>query len=129
MKKMSQEGSRPPAPGAREYPLHRIKATVTIKISRTVRDHITSSTCLNEPIDRTLRRLLKLKIPLGDFPPRTPRAPQENPPSTTTVKVTQEVHDYITTRAKWNESIDDTLRRMLKLKPAAPATAPQRRVK
>ena len=93
------------------------RATVTVKISRLVRDFITKSTTEDEPIDRTLRRLLKMKIPPGIFPQRTPRESSKNPPETTTIKVTVEVRDYITSKAHWNESIDQTLRRLLGLKP------------
>lgn len=102
------------------------RATVTLKISRTVRDHITTRTTLNEPIDRTLRRIFKLKIPVGLFPARTPRNPQRNPPSMTTIKVTEEVRDYITGKARWNESIDQTLRRLFNL-PASDEAVTERR--
>jgi negative regulator of replication initiation len=33
----------------------------------------------------------------------------------TTVKVTQFLRDFIASKAKWNESIDYTLRRLLKM--------------
>lgn len=93
-----------------------LKATVTVKISRIVRDYITSSTIQDEPIDRTLRRLLKLHIPAGVFPQRAPREMCDAPPDTTTIKVTEEVRAFITGQAHWNESIDQTLRRLLHLK-------------
>lgn len=93
-----------------------LKATVTVKISRIVRDYITKSTIVDEPIDRTLRRLLKLNIPAGVFPQRAPRKMFGKPPGTTTIKVTEEVRAFITGQAHWNESIDQTLRRLLGLK-------------
>jgi ribosomal protein S21 len=93
-----------------------LRATVTMKISRIVRDHITASTILDEPIDRTLRRLLKLNIPAGVFPQRAARKACEAPPDTTTIKVTEEVRECITSQTHWNESIDQTLRRIFKLK-------------
>ena len=96
------------------------KSTVTIKVSKSARDHIQKSTDLNEPIDRTLRRLLGLKITPGDFPPKgKPRKNHYNnrrkSPVMTTVKVTQFLRDFIAGKAKWNESIDHTLRRLLKM--------------
>lgn len=102
------------------------RATVTVKISRVVRDYITKSTTLNEPIDRTLRRLLKLKVQSGVFPQRTPRETPKTPPNTTTIKVTEEVREFVTSRAHWNESIDQTLRRLLGLKLNGVATASRR---
>lgn len=93
-------------------------STITIKISRTVREHITESTDLSEPIDRTLRRLLGLKITKGMFLPR-PKDPEEDvkrPALLTTVRITSELHEFITKRARWNESIDTTLRRLLRIK-------------
>lgn len=103
-----------------------LKATVTVKISRIVRDYITKSTILDEPIDRTLRRLLKLKIPAGVFPARAPREMVDEPPDTTTIKVTEEVRAFITGQAHWNESIDQTLRRLLGLKCENGAVAARR---
>lgn len=91
-------------------------ATVTVKISRVVRDYITKSSSLNEPIDRTLRRLLGLKVQPGVFAQRSPRETPKTPTSTTTIKVTAEVREFITSKANWNESIDQTLRRLLGLK-------------
>lgn len=95
------------------------KSTVTIKVSKSVRDHIQKSTALNEPIDRTLRRLLGLKIMPGDFPPkgklRKNHYSVRKSSVMTTVKVSQSLRDYIASKAKWNESIDHTLRRLLKL--------------
>jgi ribosomal protein S21 len=92
------------------------KATVTVKISRTIRDYITERTIQDESIDRTLRRLLKLTIPVGTFSQRSPRETCDKPPETTTIKVTKEVRDYIVGEAHWNESIDQTLRRLLGFK-------------
>lgn len=122
MKQMPQqpESKAPPEPKSQ-------RATVTLKISRAVREHITRSTTLNEPIDRTLRRIFKLKIPVGVFPARTPRDPRKNPPSMTTIKVTEEVRDYVTGKARWSESMDQTLRRLFNLPPDEPV--PQRRAR
>jgi hypothetical protein len=92
------------------------KATVTVKFSRTLRDYITERTIQDESIDRTLRRLLKLNIPVGTFPQRSPRKTCGKPPATTTSRVTKEVRDYIVGEAHWNESIDQTLRRLLGFK-------------
>lgn len=36
-------------------------------------------------------------------------------PDVTTVKLSREVKDWITDRAQWNESIDNTLRRLLSI--------------
>jgi hypothetical protein len=36
-------------------------------------------------------------------------------PSTTTVKVSRFLREYITAKAQWNESIDHTIRRLLGL--------------
>lgn len=95
------------------------RSTVTMKVSKTVRDHIQKSTSLSEPIDRTLRRLLGLKLVPGDFPPKgKPRKNRINGKRSsvmTTVKVTEQLRDFIASKAKWNESIDHTLRRLLKL--------------
>lgn len=96
------------------------KSTVTIKVSKSVRDYIQTKTNLNEPIDRTLRRLLGLKIMPGDFPPKGKLRKnhynkRQRSPVMTTVKVTQFLRDFIASKAKWNESIDHTLRRMLKM--------------
>jgi ribosomal protein S21 len=102
------------------------KATVTVKISRVVREFIAKSTSLNEPVDRTLRRLLKLRIPVGVFPARSPRETPKNPPSMTTIKITEEVRDHITSKARWNESIDQTLRRLFNLKSDAETVSSRR---
>ena len=95
------------------------KSTVTIKVSKTVRDFIQDSTKFNEPIDRTIRRLLGLKIVPGDFPPkgklRKNHYSVRKSSVMTTVKVSQFLRDHIASKAKWNESIDHTLRRLLKL--------------
>lgn len=102
------------------------RATVTVKISRVVREFIAKSTSLNEPVDRTLRRLLKLRIPVGVFPQRTPRETPKNPPSMTTIKITIGVRDHVTSKARWNESIDQTLRRLFNLKSDAEPVSSRR---
>lgn len=124
MKQMTTEPATPK--GSREQKVHR--ATITLKISRPVRDYITRSTTLNEPIDRTLRRIFKLKLPVGVFPARTPRDPRKNPPSMTTIKVTEEVRDHITGKARWGESMDQTLTRLFNLLPTDDPVS-QRRAK
>ena len=102
------------------------RATVTVKISRVVREFIAKSTSLNEPVDRTLRRLLKLRIQVGVFPARSPRETPKNPPIMTTIKITEEVRDHITSKARWNESIDQTLRRLFNLKSDAEPVSPRK---
>jgi len=95
------------------------KSTVTIKVSKPVRDFLAESTDLNEPIDRTIRRLLGLKIVPGQFPPKGKlRKNHYNVRKSsvmTTVKVSQYLRDYLASKAKWNDSIDETLRRLLKV--------------
>lgn len=95
------------------------RSTVTIKVSKSVRDFIEGSTAFNEPIDRTIRKLLHLKILPGDYPPkgklRKNHYSVRKNSVMTTVKVTQFLRDYIASKAKWNESIDHTLRRLLKV--------------
>jgi hypothetical protein len=97
------------------------RSTVTIKVSKYVRDHIQKKTSLNEPIDRTLRKLLGLKVLPGEYPPkgklRLNHYSRRKSSVMTTVKVTQFLRDYIASKAKWNESIDHTLRRLLRLEP------------
>jgi len=89
------------------------KASITIKISRATREHIQRSTEVVEPIDRTLRRLLGLRVPKGHFEPKADGADMKRPALQTTVRISSELHAWITKRAKWNESIDTTLRRLL----------------
>jgi hypothetical protein len=94
------------------------RASCTIKISRFVRDHIEKKTTLAEPTDRSLRRLLGLKLQKGEFSLKDPypKDPDKKPVAPwTTIKVTEFLRDYITSKAEWNESVDHTLRRLLKL--------------
>lgn len=92
------------------------RAKCTIKISRLVRDHIEKKTTLAEPTDRTLRRLLGLKLQKGEFVVRVKDKNAEKPDAPwTTIKITEFLRDYITGHAGWNESVDHTIRRLLKL--------------
>ena len=126
VRKKSKGSGKPKPPMKAVCENGAMKATVTVKISRIVRDYITKSTIVDEPIDRTLRRLLKLPIPAGVFPQRAPREMCGKPPETTTIKVTEEVREFVTGLAHWNESIDQTLRRLLGLK-GANGSVPARR--
>ena len=90
------------------------RASCTIKISRYVRDYIESKASVVEPADRTLRRLLGLKLQPGLFPAKKASPPKSKIPWTT-IKITVPLRDHITSRAGWNESVDHTLRRLLKL--------------
>lgn len=96
-----------------------LRASCTIKISRYVRDHIESKADLVEPADRTLRRLFGLKLQKGEFPKKKKGdAPlRKNTVPWTTIKITVPLRDYITSKASWNESVDHTIRRLLKLEP------------
>lgn len=90
------------------------RASITIKISRVTREHIQRSTDLSEPIDRTLRRLLGLRVQKGNFAPKEePKEDGKRPALLTTVRISSELHGFITGKARWNESIDSTLRRLL----------------
>ncbi len=92
------------------------RARCIIKISRLVRTHIEDKATLDEPTDRTLRRLLGLKLQEGDFDPKSPSTKKRKKPAEwTTIKVTEFLRNYIIQCAKWNESVDHTLRRLLKL--------------
>lgn len=92
------------------------RARCTIKISRLVRDHIEKKTTLAEPTDRTLRRLLGLKLQKGEFQVRVKDKNAEKPDAPwTTIKITEFLRDHITGHAGWNESVDHTIRRLLKL--------------
>lgn len=95
------------------------RAGFTVKISRVVRDHIEDSTTLQEPTDRTLRRMLGLKLQKGDFPKKAKKAASKKVLAPwTTIKITEMLKNFITDKASWNESVDHTLRRLLKLKQA-----------
>lgn len=91
------------------------KATHSVKVSLAVRKHIVKNNRDDEPIDRTLRRLLKLPIPAGVFLRRVPRNGKR--PDTTTIKVSDDVRNFIAANGKWGESADHTLRRLLGLSP------------
>ena len=93
------------------------RATITIKISRDVREKIAAH--FDFSINRTLRRLVGFKAPRGKPERRTAREPGENgkrPALMTTARITVGLHDFITKKARWNESIDSTLRRLLGIK-------------
>jgi len=94
------------------------RAIHTIKISRFVRDHIQKKTTLIEPVDRSLRRLLGLKLQLGEFSARRPGTAKKSSVAWTTIKITELLREYITSKAEWNESVDHTIRRLLKLEQA-----------
>ncbi len=92
------------------------KASCTIKISRYVRDYIEQKAEVIEPADRTLRRLFGLKLQKGEFPPKKGSPPRRTKlVPWTTIKITVPLRDHITSRAEWNESVDHTIRRLLKL--------------
>lgn len=93
------------------------RASFTIKISRLVRDHIQKKTTLVEPVDRTLRRLLGLKLQKGEFRPLRAKAVDNGKAKIawTTIKITELLWSYIREKAEWNQSVDHTLRRLLKL--------------
>ncbi len=94
------------------------RARCIIKISRRVRLFIEEKTTLDEPTDRTLRRLLGLKVSDGVYGPKTNGSkPQKKkkPARWTTIKVTEQTRNYIINSADWNESVDHTLRRLLKI--------------
>jgi hypothetical protein len=95
------------------------RATITIKISREVREKISAH--FDFSIDRTLRRLLRFKPPRGKPQGRPPFQRSEEPDGKrpalmTTARITAELHGHITKKARWNESIDTTLRRLLGIK-------------
>jgi hypothetical protein len=91
----------------------------TIKISRLVHTHLQEKATLVEPFDRTIRRELGLAIQPGTFPKKAPAAPapkrKKAPSEWTTGKISEDTWNYITSKAEWNESVDHTLRRLLKL--------------
>lgn len=94
------------------------RASYTIKISRLVRDHIQKKTTLSEPVDRTLRRLLGLKLQKGEFSP-LPKKPsagaKKSESEWTTIKITELLWNHIRAKGEWNKSVDHALRRLLKL--------------
>lgn len=103
-------------------PIEDQRARCIIKVSRLVRTHIEQKSLLGESTDRTLRRLLGLKLQDGDSlmggavqgkPGRKKKA------AWTTIKVTDFLRAHVIGCAKWNESVDHTLRRLLKLPFAA----------
>ena len=93
------------------------RASYTIKISRLVRDHIQKKTTLAEPVDRTLRRLLGLKLQKGEFPPLPKKAAggKKSGSEWTTIKITELLWNHIRAKGEWNKSVDHALRRLLKL--------------
>jgi len=96
----------------------------TIKISRLVHTHLQKKAALVEPFDRTIRRELGLKIQPGTFPKKRIADPSlipgkdREPSEWTTGKISEDTWNYITSKAEWNESVDHTLRRLLKLEQA-----------
>lgn len=92
------------------------RARCIIKVSRLVRTHIEKKALSGEATDRTLRRLLSLKLQDGERESRSPgkRGPKKEA-AWTTIKVTEFLRSHIIQCAKWNESVDHTLRRLLKL--------------
>jgi hypothetical protein len=96
----------------------------TIKISRLVHKHLQEKATLVEPFDRTIRRELGLQIQPGTYPkkPLPDPAPKrkKKPSEWTTGKISEDTWNYITSKAEWNESVDHTLRRLLKLEQEAP---------
>jgi hypothetical protein len=92
------------------------RARCIIKISRRVRMYIEEKATLHEPTDRTLRRLLGLKLQDGEYGPKPPPPKnQKKPAEWTTIKVTEIVRAHIIKQAQWNESVDHTIRRLLKI--------------
>lgn len=92
------------------------RARCIIKISRLVRLYIEEKATFDEPTDRTLRKLLGLQVPQGEYGPKEPAPKKRKKPAAwTTIKVTEATRNYIVNSADWNESVDHTLRRLLKL--------------
>lgn len=87
----------------------------TIKISRMIRNYIEKAATLSEPADRTLRRLLGLTLQPGEYRPKSRKPSDKAAVPWTTIKVSASLRDHITGLAKWNESVDHTLRRLLEL--------------
>jgi len=55
--------------------------------------------------------------------PKPPPPPVEEEHATVPVRVSPTVHQFIITKAKWGESIDRTLRRLLKIPEGAKKSA------
>lgn len=92
------------------------RAIRTIKISRFVHQYLQSKATLAEPFDRTVRRELGLKLQKGEFQEKEPLKPKTKKLSEwTSGKVSEDTWNYITSKAQWNESVDNTLRRLFKL--------------
>lgn len=92
------------------------RARCIIKISRRTRIFIEEKATLDEPTDRTLRRLLGLSVLPGEYGPKAPPSKgAKKPAKWTTIKVTEQTRNFIINSAEWNESVDHTLRRLLKI--------------
>lgn len=99
-------------------PIEDQRARCIIKVSRLVRTHIEQKATAGEPTDRTLRRLLGLKLQEAGYEPRdgtNGKSGRKKKAAWTTIKVTEFVRAHIIHCAKWNESVDHTIRRLLKL--------------
>lgn len=98
------------------------RARCIIKVSRLVRTHIETKAVSGESTDRTLRRLFGLKLQPqphnGDRELRDTglaKPGRKKKAAWTTIKVTEFLRAHIIQCAKWNESVDHTIRRLLKL--------------
>jgi hypothetical protein len=94
------------------------RARCIIKVSRLVRSFLEEKAEPGEPTDRTVRRLLGLKMLENSYERRdgsASKGARKKKVAWTTIKVTEFVRAHIIQCAKWNESVDHTLRRLLKL--------------